>query len=126
MINTMATSKTKKKGDSFERYAQAIQNDIATLADNMKAGFQSIREEMAAKEDIRKVREEMVSKAEFKEVRDDVKRITDAMVSKADLEASMRDEFGKSEHARNIEDLRGRVGRIEEKLGMKPSRHAGR
>ena len=121
----MATSKPKKRTDSFDRYARAIQDDIAALGKSMKEGFQSIREEMATKDDIRQVREQMVTKGEFKEVRDDVKRITDAMVSKADLEETIRDDFGKSRHAKHIEDLRSRVGHIEEKLGMKPTRHAG-
>ncbi len=105
--------KPKKKEDSFGHYARAIQNDIAALGGKM-----------ATKDDIRQIREEMVTKGEFKEVRDDVKRITDAMVSKADLEETISDEFGKSQHARHIDDLRSRVGHIEEKLGMKPSRHA--
>ena len=90
----MATSKPKKRTDSFDRYARAIQDDIAALGKSMKEGFQSIREEMATKDDIRQVREQMVTKGEFKEVRDDVKRITDAMVSKADLEETIRDDFG--------------------------------
>jgi hypothetical protein len=88
----MATSKPKKRTDSFDRYARAIQDDIAALGKSMKEGFQSIREEMATKDDIRQVREQMVTKGEFKEVRDD---------------------FGKSRHAKHIEDLRSRVGHIE-------------
>ena len=104
----MVKSKPKKKIKTLDDFAAAIHEDYLTIDE--KVG--KIHHEMVT------IRDEMVTKGEFKEVRDDVKRITDAMVSKADLEETIRDEFGKSRHAKHIEDLRSRVGHIEEKLGI--------
>jgi len=115
----MATKpKSKKKEPGFPHYARAIQNDIAALSTAMQAGFRSIREDMATKVELGEV------KMSLRDVRDDVKMITETMVSKADLENAIKDEFGKSQHARNIDELRGRVEHIESKLGIKRTRQA--
>jgi hypothetical protein len=51
----------------------------------------AIRRDMATKDDIRQIREEMANLATrtvLREVRDDVRRLTDMMVSKADLKVA--------------------------------------
>jgi hypothetical protein len=114
--------KTQKKELSFEHYARAIQTDIAHLGKSMEAGFKSIHEEMATKEDIRKVREEMATHKTLLEVRGDVQRLNEIMVSKADLSETIRRELDASPFAKESEmkHLSERLLRVEEKLGIKP------
>jgi hypothetical protein len=124
MINPMppAKRKTQKKELSFEHYARAIQTDIARLGKSMEAGFKSIHEEMATKDDVRKVRQDMATHKNLLEVQDDVRRLNDIMVSKADLSETIRRELDASPFAKEseVKDLSGRLLRVEEKLGMKP------
>ncbi len=75
---------------------------------------------IATKADIQK----LATREELREVREDVKRITDVMVSKADLAETLREELNKSEYAREVSELRARVERLEEKLGSDRARHA--
>jgi hypothetical protein len=59
-----------------------------------------------------------------RELREDVKNVTDAMVSKADLANTLADELAKSPYAKQIENLQTRVHAVESKLGIKPGRRA--
>jgi hypothetical protein len=118
----MASAKTKvgKKGTSFQGFARALQTDIARLGKSMETGF------TATKEDIRKVREEMATRAALLEVRDDVKRLNEIVVSKADLSETIRRELDASPYAKeaDVKDLHERMLRVEEAVGIKPKRRA--
>ena len=110
----MAKTKTKKKPMTLEDFAGAIQTDLAC---------------MATKDDIRKdlwpmQRDIKTLTSNLRDVRNDVKMITETMVSKADLASTIAEELGKSEHERKIEDLRTRVNVVEQKLGIKPAHRA--
>jgi hypothetical protein len=126
MASAKTKTKTKAKTPSFERYARAIQTDIARLGKSMEAGFKSIHEEMATKEDIRKVREEMATHKNLLEVRDDVQRLNEIMVSKADLSETIRRELDAPPFAKEseVKDLNERMLRVEEAVGIKPKRRA--
>ncbi|MGA2674957.1 MAG: hypothetical protein ABSE99_17215 [Terracidiphilus sp.] len=108
----MAT-KPKTKERSFEHYARAIQTDIANLGKEVRDGFQSIRKDMDA--GFLNVRRQM------DDIRDDVGRMNGIMVSKADLESTVRYELDTSPFAKEAEvkGLRERLLRVEKKLGMK-------
>lgn len=49
----------------------------------------------------------------FKNLTDDVKMITDTMVSKADLANTLAEELAKSPYARQIADLEARVNILQ-------------
>jgi hypothetical protein len=53
-----------------------------------------------------------------KELQEDVKHINENMVSKADLSIAIRDEFNQSHHGKQIENLRVRMDRVEDKLDL--------
>jgi hypothetical protein len=59
-----------------------------------------------------------------RDLRDDVKMITDTMVSKADLASTLAEELAKAPYARQIEDLQARVNQLESKLGINPNHRA--
>jgi hypothetical protein len=80
----MAKPNPKKKVRTLDDFAAAIHGDYLAIREEMAIGFQAVGAEMGS------IRDTMATKAELREVRDDVKRITDAMVSKADLEAPPR------------------------------------
>src|SRR5438067_12753501 len=109
----MTKPKPKEKATNVEGFFRAIQEDLV-----------AVRRDMATKDELRQIRGEMVTKAELREIRDDVKRLTDVVVSKADLANTIREEVDKSPYAKEkeVEDLRARVLRLEEKLGMKAGR----
>ena len=107
----------------MEGYFQAIQQDLAR---------------MATKNDIQQIHGEMERgfknvDASFKnvyhqigEVRDDVKRLNEIMVSKADLAETVRRELDAAPFAKETEvkELRERMTNVERKLGIERSRHA--
>jgi hypothetical protein len=76
----MNKSKTKKKPMTLDDFAVLIQKDLARMA--TKEDIKAIREEMASKAEFRLLRSEM--EIGFKNLNDDVKMITDTMVSKAE------------------------------------------
>jgi hypothetical protein len=111
-----AKPKPKKKPATFDTFFRAIQEDLFV-----------IRKEMATKEDIRAIRGEMANlatRAELREVRDDVKRVTDMMVSKADLEALREELLREIKDGKHIDELRERLVVVERKLGIEKSRRA--
>jgi hypothetical protein len=115
--------KNSKKELSFEHYARAIQTDIARLGKSMEGGFKSIREDMATKADLWPMQRDIKTlDTNLRTVRDDVKMITDSMVSKADLANTLAEELAKAPYIKQIEDLRTRVTALESKLGNKPAR----
>ena len=95
---------------TLEGFASAIQTDLAR---------------MATKNDLWPIQRDMKTlTADLKEVRHDVKWITDTMVSKADLANTLGEELAKSEYVRHIDDLRARVNVLEHKLGIKSTHRA--
>jgi hypothetical protein len=68
----------------------------------------------------------MATRDESREVRDDVKRLNEIMVSKADLQEVLRRELDTSPYAKDadVRALGERILHIEEKLGLKHGRHA--
>ena len=115
----MATkAKPKKKEESFDRYARAIQNDIVALGAKMETGFKSIRADMDA--GFKNVHRQIG------EVRDDVKRLNEIMVSKADLSETVRRELDSAPFAKesDMKELRERITAAERKLGIAGPRRA--
>lgn len=121
-MKTMSKTKPKRtEGDaSFEKYARAIQGDIARLAKAVESGFAA----MATKEDLASVRTEL--KHDILEVGEHVDRVNSIMVSKAELAEAIRREFDAAPYAKSSElkELRQDLNRVFEKLGMKPTRRA--
>jgi hypothetical protein len=113
-------TKSTKKPMTLDDFALVIQQDYASVRKDMATGFAQIREE--TKEDIRVLRNEM--RIGFKNLNDDVKMITDTMVSKADLANTLAEELAKSPYGRQIADLQTRVHILERKLGVKPTHQA--
>lgn len=119
-LTTMTAKKTKpkKKAMTLDDFALAIQADLARTA--TKEDLQAMREEMATKADLWPMQRDIKTlDKNVRDLRDDVKIITDAMVSKADLANTLAEELGKSQYARQIEDLKTRVNVLESKLGIK-------
>jgi hypothetical protein len=102
----------KKKIKTLADFAAVIQKDYGALSEKITTVEQSISGKMATKVDLDGV------KATLKDIREDVKYVKEYMVSKTDLESAIKDEFGKSEHGKRIDDLRTRVEQIEHKLGI--------
>jgi hypothetical protein len=111
-------TKLRKKPMTLDDFAVLIQKDLVRIA--TKDDIKAIRED--AKEDTRVLRNEM--RVGFKNLNDDVKMITDTMVSKADLANTLADELAKAPYARQIADLQTRVNVLESKLGVRPTRRA--
>jgi hypothetical protein len=117
-------TKTKKKPMTLGDFATAIQRDLSSLRNDMTVGFSTVREEMATKDDLYALSQKMVTREEFRNLQSDVKMITEAMVSKADLAETLRRELEASPFAKkaDVNELRERVLRIEKKLSSKPTR----
>jgi hypothetical protein len=111
-------SAKKKKPMTLDDFAVLIQKDLVRMS--TKDDIKAIRDD--AKEDTRVLRNEM--RIGFKNLNDDVKMITDTMVSKADLANTLADELAKAPYARQIADLQTRVNVLESKLGVRPTRRA--
>lgn len=95
---------------TLEDFATAIQKDLAR---------------MATKDDLWPIQRDIKTVAsQLRDVRGEVKHITDVMVSKADLANTLAEELAKSEQARQIQELRERVVRVEKELGIGHSRRA--
>ena len=97
----------------LENLAAAIQKDITKILNTM-----------ATKDDIQQLRKEMLG-----EIEGSAKSIRAQMVTKEDLRnyATISDVRGivsdaKNEILKEIDRLRGRTGRIEEKVGISPAR----
>jgi hypothetical protein len=120
----MAKPTTKKKPMTLEDFAAAVHQDYLTMSKSMATKADLRR--FATKDDLFTLGQKMVTREEFRELRSDVKMITDAMVSKADLAETVRRELDASPYAKETEvkDLRERLLRIEEKLGLKPAHRA--
>jgi hypothetical protein len=125
MINKKPMAKTikKKKPMTLDDFAVIIQKDLSRMA--TKDDIRQIRKEMATKDDLWPVQRDIKTlTSQLKEVREDVKQITDSMVSKADLANILGEELAKSAYARQLHDLQSRVNVLEEKLGIKPAHRA--
>jgi hypothetical protein len=100
----------------------ATKEDLKGFA--TKEDIRLVREEMATKEDIRLVREEMATKENLK--RFATKEDFEALPTYADVgnivseaKSEILKEMDKFKYAKEIDEVRGRVVRIEKKLGMK-------
>jgi uncharacterized protein YecA (UPF0149 family) len=82
----MATQlKTKKKKMGLDEYFRAIQMDIARMATKDELALLSTRTDVGFKE----------VRAELRGLREDIKRITEAAVTKADFARMLREELEK-------------------------------
>jgi|SRR5580658_10486945 hypothetical protein len=100
----------KKKPLTLDTFAALIQKDLSR---------------MATKDELWPMQRDIKTlTTQLKEVREDVKHITDNMVSKADLANVLGEELAKSAYARQLHDLQGRVNLLEERLGIKPTHRA--
>jgi hypothetical protein len=78
--------KSKKKAMTLEDFALAIQTDLQATRKETRDGFAAVREEMATKADLWTMgRDVKTLEKNVRYLRDDVKNITDALVSKANL-----------------------------------------
>jgi hypothetical protein len=66
----------------------------------------------------------LATRAELREVRDDVKRFTDMMVSKADLELLREELLREIKDGKHIDKIRARLAVLERKLGIEKARRA--
>lgn len=87
---------------------------------DMATGFRAVREEMATKQELGEVR------AMVKDLRADVKMVTEVMVSKADLAETVRRELDAAPFAKEseVKELRERIAVVERKLGIEKARRA--
>jgi hypothetical protein len=120
----MARPTTKKKPMTLEDFAAAVHHDYLAISKNMATKADLKR--FATKDDLFALNQKMVTREEFRDLRSDVKMITDAMLSKADLAETIRRELDSSPYVKetDVKDLRERLLRIEEKLGLKPMHRA--
>ena len=120
----MAKQQSKTNEAPFERYARTIQADIAALRNDMATKQDLLN--LATKQDLLQLRSEMATHSALLGVADDVKRLNQIMVSKADLAETIRRELDASPYAKeaDVKDLRERILRVEEKLGINPARRA--
>ena len=87
---------------------------LDTFAAAIREDFLAVRGDLATvKEDLRTL------KSDVKNVKEDVANIKEIMVSKVDLRDGIRDELSNSQQAEEIENLRARLARVEQKLGFK-------
>ena len=123
MIKTTMARANKKKPMTLEDFAVAIHTDLRRMA--TRDDLRKIRKDMATKTDLwPMLRDIKTLDKNVRDLRDDVKNITDAMVSKADLANILGEELAKSPYAKQIEDLGSRIHVLETKLGIKPTRRA--
>jgi hypothetical protein len=104
---------------TLETFAALIQQDIARMAtkDDISG--------LASKGDIKDIKLDIDGlKSSVRELHEDVRNMNAIMVSKADFAETLREELNKSEYAREVSELRTRVERLEEDLGIKHGRRA--
>jgi Zn-finger domain-containing protein len=102
----MEKGKTKKKAMTLEDLAAAIQQDFSRMA--TKDDVAQLRREMATKEELGKLREELAD------------GLGDVRTKISDVQ----EQIAGLRYAKEIDELRARVVRIEEKLDIKPGRRA--
>ena len=96
---------------TLEDFAAAVHKD-----------YLAISKTMATKSDLWPMQRDIKTLDQnVRDLRDDVKNITDAMVSKADLANMLAEELAKSQYAKQIENLQIRVNVLESKPGVKPT-----
>ena len=112
-------AKPKGKEANFERYFVAIQQDLTAIQRDMAT--KKDLEQFATKKDL----ERFATKEEMREIRADVKMITETMASRADLEALREELLREIKLGRHdVDELRERVAIIEGKLGIAKHRRA--
>jgi len=103
---------------TLEDLALAIESDFARLRNDMsdmRAEMGTIRSTMATKQDLANLRDEIGERFATHSG-------LQSVVSKAKEE--LLEEIGKIEYAKEIDELRARVQRMEHELGIEPKRHA--
>jgi hypothetical protein len=114
---------TKKKPMTLEDFAAAVHEDYLAIRKDMAT--KKDLERFATKEDLWPMQRDIRTlDKNVRDLRGDVKNITDAMVSKADLANTLREELATSPYAKQIEDLQTRVNVLESKLGIKSTHRA--
>lgn len=100
------SSKTKKKV-TLEDVAAAIQGDLLAIRRDMvtKQDIAELRDEMATKRDLAVLREEMISRFA---THSELQAVEDRLL----------EEMGKIKYAKEIDELRARVKRVEQELGI--------
>jgi hypothetical protein len=124
ILNHNETKKIKKmkKPMTLDDFAGLIHKDYIALR-------KEVHRDMAETKDTVKALDKKISYVQaemrtgFKQVNSDIKNITDTMVSRADLASVIADEFAKSSHGRKLDNLEVRVEVIEDKVGIKTTRH---
>ncbi len=102
----------RKKIKTMDEFAVMIHKDYMALDKKITGEIKTVRRDMATKVELDGV------KFAIKELQEDVKNINENMVSKADLAIAIRDEFNQSDHGKRIENLRFRMDRVEDELGL--------
>jgi len=128
----MAKTIKKKKLMTLDDFAVLIQKDLSRMATKADLARFATKDDMTAfvtKDHLKNrlwpiERDLKTLTSQLKEVKEDVKQITDNMVSKADLANTLGEELAKSSFARQLNDLQTRVNVVEAKLGIKPSHRA--
>jgi hypothetical protein len=111
-------SHSKKKPMTIENLAVAIESDFAQLRNVMSGlrdGMGVVRSTMATKQDLADLRDEIGERFATHSG-------LQSVVSKAKEE--LMEEIGKIKYAKEIDELRARVQRVEHDLGIKSRRGA--
>jgi ubiquinone biosynthesis protein UbiJ len=111
----MPKAQPNKKPVTIDRLAELMQREFMDLRGDItriRGDITDIRSTMATKDDLRKLREEMATKQELEDLRGDLGiRISSAEDCLSDQIAGLR-------YAKEIDELRERVNRVERKLGI--------
>lgn len=104
----------------MEDLAEAIQREFLAVRKDMASGFAGVRAEMAT--EFTAVRSEMATKTDLAELREEM---TTRFATRSEVQSAVSsakeellEEIGKIKYAKEIDELRDRVRRVEQKLGM--------
>jgi hypothetical protein len=107
----MATKpQRKKKAMTLEDLGAAIQRDFTRMA--TKDDIAALRRDMATKDDLRKIQEDLAD------------GLGDVRTRIAVAKEELQEQIAGLRYAKEIDELRTRVQRVERKLGMERSPHA--
>jgi hypothetical protein len=97
--------KKERKPMTLDRLAVSIQTDLLSLRNDMNDGFAR----MATKQDLADLRDEMISRfATHSELQSAIGGLRDEIL----------EEIGKIKYAKEIDELRSRMNRVENELGI--------
>ncbi|MBI5220942.1 MAG: hypothetical protein HY978_03885 [Candidatus Liptonbacteria bacterium] len=113
--------KKKPSKITLEKLAQMTQREFTGLRSEMATGFAEVRSEMATKTDLQELRTEMATKTDLQELRTEMATKEDLHAFTKEITVIFREEVRKINYAPEIDDLRQRMKRVEERLGLKSS-----